>query len=79
VKVLTATGQLLVDGLDFRVDTVNAILEKLPSWFGPARPVHFMLRDAPADPTKTLAQLGVSINEPMKMVSAPRANHGGEL
>lgn len=70
VKVVGGTGQLLVDGLNFHTDTVSDVLEKLPGWFGPARPVDFLFEGQKVDPSKTLVKAGLLISSTLTMVSS---------
>ena len=63
-------SRLLVDGLNFQTDDVNALLEKLPSWFGPKRPAVFTFGGEPMEVGTTFATVGVQLGQELKMYSA---------
>ena len=72
VKVVGGTGNIMVDELDFTHDTVDSIRQKLPSWFGPARPIQFLFKEQIVREDAKLAELGILIGGVMKIISAPR-------
>lgn len=72
VQVTGGTGKMMVDGLDFSHDTVGDLLQKLPSWFGPARPVKFLLKGEPVASDKKFAELGIPLGAQLQMISAAR-------
>jgi hypothetical protein len=69
VRIVGGTGNLMVDGLDFSRDTVDAIRTKLPDWFGPARPIQFLYREKVVEEDAKLAELGILIGGVMKIMS----------
>lgn len=72
VKVLSSTGQMMIDELDFAKDTVGTVLERLPSWFGPARPVSLMFKDKVVPLDKKLGQLGMAIGGSLRIIPTPK-------
>ena len=68
VLLQTKNGAALkVDGLDLEKDTVEGILSKLPSWFGP-RPADFIHKGQRLlNAHETLADQGVTVGDIVKM------------
>ena len=65
VKDKAQGGQLLVDGLDLsdkeKGHTIATVEERLPSWFGPARPLQFTYGGKVLDPKLPLATYGIKV------------------
>ena len=71
VMLKTRKGSgLKIDGLALETDTVSAILEKLPSWFGP-RPADFVhLGSRLLNEHETLSEQGVGLGDVVMMYKA---------
>ena len=70
VTVLSGTGQLLIDELDFEKDTSASILKRLPGWFGPQRPVDFMFNGKKLDDGTVLGKYGIPLGGKVTIVAA---------
>ena len=70
VTVLSGTGQLLIDELDFEKDTAAGVLKRLPSWFGPQRPVEFVFNGKKLDDSTVLAKYGIPLGGKLTVVAA---------
>jgi hypothetical protein len=70
VTVVSGTGQLTIDELDFEKHTVLDLLKKLPSWFGPQRPVEFVYNGKTLDPKTVFAKYGLPLGAKVNVVSA---------
>eukprot|EP00760_Papus_ankaliazontas_P004821 PhM_4_TR12184/c0_g1_i1/m.12843 len=53
LKTEDGSGNVLLDGLNFRENSVAAIEARVPSWFGPRRPVEYVYKDQILDDTKS--------------------------
>lgn len=62
VKTAKGGGTLLLDELDLEGDSLDAIVKKLPGWFGP-RPARFMHGGRELNQKRTLAAQGVKIGD----------------
>ncbi|KAJ9448348.1 hypothetical protein DIPPA_10062 [Diplonema papillatum] len=65
VKDGKGNGQLLVDGLNLsdkeNGETVATVEKRLPSWFGPPRPLVFKYSGMVLDPAIPLAEYGIKL------------------
>lgn len=69
VRIVGGSGNMMIDGLDFSIDTVDSIRKKVPEWFGPARPIQFLYREKVIAEDAKLAELGILIGGVMRVVS----------
>ncbi|KEG11836.1 hypothetical protein DQ04_02231050 [Trypanosoma grayi] len=76
VHVKTAKAQLLVDELDFNVDTPETVLARLPHWFGPQRPHALLLNGKLLNAAGTLSSQGVEVGSVVNLVAAAAAEDG---
>ena len=63
-------SKLRIDDLDFDVDTVETMLTKIPSWFGPARPIHFIHRGRLLQEGIPLQEFGIEVGDEVQMYKA---------
>jgi cytochrome bd-type quinol oxidase subunit 2 len=75
VRIVGGTGNMMIDGLNFATDTVDAIRSKVPEWFGPARPIQFMYREKVVSEDVKLADLGILIGGVMRVISQPQTQN----
>lgn len=75
VRIVGGSGNMMIDGLNFATDNVDAIRSKVPEWFGPARPIQFLYREKIVSEDAKLADLGILIGGVMRVISQPQSQN----
>ncbi len=79
IRFIAKGSGLTVDMLDLELDTIETLLEKTPSWFGP-RPVNLVHKGKLLGPKdERLAKLGVACGDEIRMYKEGDSWQRGEL
>lgn len=70
---IVTNGRLLIDELDFFVDTPATLVERLPDWLGPARPLGLSYKKRKLVPHKTFFTQGVPLAADIELFTAAEA------